>query len=153
MNHAHTCPKCFEHFGCTDDCTIEPDLDVTKAGLSRGAHVECNKCQSVWTLVDALEFVRSLEIEVVRTGYHVGLRGSVIMRGRSENDLDVIIYPHDSTKCDYDYLVTALHAAGLRRIADVNHVHAHWRRKGSTDEKHVEIWSYGEHLKVDILFV
>jgi transcription elongation factor Elf1 len=44
MVHKHHCPECYVHWSCTDDCTIEPDLE--EDGNQFGAHYECPACRS-----------------------------------------------------------------------------------------------------------
>lgn len=48
-----------------------------------------------WTFDVALRFVRELEDHLLPV-YHVALSGSVLHRGRSSNDLDLIVFPHDT---------------------------------------------------------
>jgi hypothetical protein len=42
--HVHTCTNCFENEQCTADCTIEPDLGTTTAGIPKGSHIRCAAC-------------------------------------------------------------------------------------------------------------
>lgn len=46
------------------------------------------------TIEEALKFIRTLEEKVKPYGFHCGLTGSVLYKGYSEKDLDIIIYPH-----------------------------------------------------------
>lgn len=151
MKHVHTCPKCFERAECDDDCTIEHDLGLTSDGLPRGAHVECPACSLFWTRSEALEFCANLEGDVARIGFHVGMRGGVLFAGSSAHDLDIVIYPHDSTVCRVDDLYRVLCRAGLERQKTVAQVHEGWRLYGSRDEKHVEIWTFGDRV-IDIFY-
>jgi len=152
MKHVHTCPKCFDHIACdNNDCVIEPNLGLTKAGEKRGAHAECGKCEVVWCNTDSRDFIRSLEYEIAKIGFHVGLRGSVLMQGQSNHDLDLVIYPHDSTNVRTDELYAVLCRSGLERQKTVAQVHAGWRAKGSADEKPYEIWTFVDRV-VDIFY-
>lgn len=45
---------------------------------------------------DALTLIRELEPKFSDVGYHLGLTGSVLYKGESEKDLDLIAYPHDA---------------------------------------------------------
>ncbi len=47
-----------------------------------------------WTLEYAQEFAAKLEERLQRHGLHCAIGGSVMYAGRSDNDLDVIVYPH-----------------------------------------------------------
>lgn len=49
-----------------------------------------------WTLFTALPVVISLENHLSRVGFHVGLTGSVLHKGTSQKDLDVIVLPRKS---------------------------------------------------------
>ncbi len=55
---------------------------------------------ALWSLEDGITFVRELESKLAPLGYHCGLTGSVLYKGFSNKDLDVIIYPHDATKAN-----------------------------------------------------
>lgn len=46
-------------------------------------------------LEDALVLIRELEPKFDSAGYHLGLTGSVLYKGESIKDLDLICYPHD----------------------------------------------------------
>lgn len=52
----------------------------------------------MWTLDEGLVVARSLEPVAVAFGYHVALGGGVLLRGASEKDLDVMLYPHGGDK-------------------------------------------------------
>lgn len=41
--HVHNCPRCFEKPLCTDDCTIEHDIDRDRP---TGHTVLCDRCES-----------------------------------------------------------------------------------------------------------
>jgi len=48
-----------------------------------------------WTLDEAIAFVKLLEVELAeKCDAHCGIVGGVLMKGESEKDLDVVIYPH-----------------------------------------------------------
>ena len=42
-NHVHTCPLCYEHVPCAQECAVEPDLTLDD-GTLRGHYVACAKC-------------------------------------------------------------------------------------------------------------
>lgn len=44
---------------------------------------------------EALTLIRELEPKFAAAGYHLGLTGSVLYKGESEKDLDLIVYAHD----------------------------------------------------------
>ena len=55
---------------------------------------------AAWTLNEGVEIAQLLEPICVKHGYHVALNGSVLYRGHSRNDLDIIIYRHHYPKKD-----------------------------------------------------
>jgi hypothetical protein len=105
-----------------------------------------------WVLEDALEFVRKLDPVVRTAGYSVGLAGSVLTKGESPKDLDLLLFPLSTEKVDVEDLVKTLREFGMRLIIDREHVKARWEKLGSEDEKWVEVWRY-EGKRVDLFFV
>lgn len=57
-----------------------------------------------WSFDEALEVIRELAPLLAKHGWGVGLTGSVLLKGSSDNDLDLIVYPLDSGKVDVSYL-------------------------------------------------
>ncbi len=53
-----------------------------------------------WNLDTAIPVAQLLEPIAVKHGYHIGLNGSVLYRGSSNNDLDLIVYRHHYPKAD-----------------------------------------------------
>src|SRR4051812_17034343 len=94
-----------------------------------------------WEIIDALALISWLAAKLAPR-YYVGLTGSVLLTGWSRNDLDLIIYPANSTDRDEEFVKKILREAGLSLRFDRDVVHAQWRRAGSIDEKHVEVWEY-----------
>lgn len=106
-----------------------------------------------WTLDEALVLCRRIQEAVVTTGYHVALGGGVLLRGYSHKDVDVFLYPNDSSyEQDRAPTIAALQNAGLRRRLEAKDVQAIWRRAGSSDNKVVEMWIY-DGKRVDLFWV
>lgn len=106
-----------------------------------------------WEVGEALEFVRGLVAELELAGFAVGMTGSVLTKGSSLHDLDIIIYPLQSTKAtDVDKAKAALKAKGGFPFLDSESLKRVWRRKGSMDEKTVEVWHFDKR-RVDIFFM
>lgn len=108
----------------------------------------------MWTLPLALEVTRGLEHALARVGWHAGLAGGVLRAGKSNHDLDVIVFPHCRWKGSPRPNLGALHAT-LRALGWVQthtreRMRAGWQIKGSRDTKWVEAWSV-EGKRVDIL--
>jgi hypothetical protein len=85
-------------------------------------------------------------------GFHTGMLGSVLLRGQSRKDLDLVLYPHHSEALDRTRLDEALVSFGLKRLADRAKVTRIWRDFGSSDNKHVEVWQWGKK-RVDFFFL
>jgi hypothetical protein len=106
----------------------------------------------LWTLDAAVEFFRMLWDELEPLGYYVGLTGSVVTKGRSFHDLDIIIYPASTKRRDHAVLLEGLKKAGMKLLFEREVVVKAWRRRGSDDEKHIEVWDY-KGKRVDIFFL
>lgn len=49
----------------------------------------------IWSLIDGIDLIRQVEQIVIPLGYHAALAGSVLMKGGSDKDLDIILYKHN----------------------------------------------------------
>ena len=105
-----------------------------------------------WTLEDAVALLRELEPLVASVGYHVGVLGSVLIQGQSQKDLDILLYPHNSSHQNTDRVRDVLREAGLELDVSADQVHAKWWNSGSTDTKYVEVWSY-KGRRVDFFYL
>jgi hypothetical protein len=94
---------------------------------------------TVWTLPEGRRLIQRLERHL-RPHYFSALAGSVLYRGRSAKDLDVVILPMHAGRCVLAEIYTGLTAAGLEQRVSAARVQRHWRSKGITDTKHVEVW-------------
>jgi hypothetical protein len=104
----------------------------------------------MWSLRSGLATVRKLEGHLA-PHYHVALAGGVVLRGKSDHDLDVIVYPHDSNHWHYHEIVGGLHAAGLGLLYGWRVLHSNWRVRGSADEKRVEVWVDDRSRRIDVI--
>lgn len=50
--------------------------------------------EPVITLEEAIIICKELEVKLKEIGYHCGLTGSMLYKGQSTKDIDIIIYPH-----------------------------------------------------------
>jgi hypothetical protein len=130
------------------------DLSHDRASSAHVQRIEEKKEDTAmtWRIEEALDFCQTVESAVVPAGFHVGLRGGVLLRGSSDHDLDLVIYPHDSTRANFAKLREALHSIGMFQLESVEVTHARWRSRGCSDEKMIELWELGKR-KIDILFV
>lgn len=107
----------------------------------------------MWNLSEGVEFARSLSAILIPVGFDVALAGSVLKRGQSFKDLDLVVYPLNTSELIHHWVVCkALRSGGGVLIADQGRVTESWRKKGSSDTKHVEIWRF-DGRRVDLLFL
>lgn len=108
---------------------------------------------SAWTRDEATLLLAGIAEELAARGFAVGLTGSVLTKGFSSHDLDIIIYPLQLTaETDWEIARQALVGAGFVCHIPVETVQAAWRRKGSLDEKRVEVWLFNKR-RVDVFFL
>lgn len=107
----------------------------------------------MWTRENVLELIVTLEQALAPIGYHIALAGSVLVRGQSPHDLDVLIFPHDSTIQNKDAVRRALGNIGWARTHSSAQMLEHWRSKGSQDCKFVEVWRDNCNRRIDIIYV
>jgi hypothetical protein len=106
----------------------------------------------IWTLADALPLLREVQTVVQPFGYHVGLAGSVLTKGFSYNDMDMILYPASTARQPKGDVTATLVDLGMRQIHTFEKVRTAWKRMGSNDTKHVEKWDY-QGKPVDVFFL
>ncbi len=109
----------------------------------------------MWTMETALEVVREIEKDLTDTGWHCGLTGSVLYKGASEHDLDLILYPRDkSNEQPRDLVRNALMFQSFYLVRTDKAVQRHWRTIGSNDTKSVEVYFQAKtKRRVDVFFL
>lgn len=113
--------------------------------------------RSKWTLGEARRLLKQVEEQVSKVGWHVGLAGGVLRRGRSSKDVDMLVFPHHAPIVDGDLkrLWKALRAVGMTRYRSVYQMHRFWEAKAehgqSADAKFVEVWQTAEGKRVDVI--
>jgi len=114
----------------------------------------------MWTLDNALSFVRELNIRLNTVGFYVGITGGVLFKGESQKDLDVIIYPTSTTDMDWNRVYPVLEGLSLKQVSNKLATQGVWRTKGSKDQKHVEVWQFDKtapktfrNARVDLFFL
>lgn len=104
-----------------------------------------------WNLVEALEFVQDFEPRARRAGFGVALAGSVLTKGRSGKDLDLVVFPLRTDKArEYQLREAMIVEMGMKLVFDEAFVKAQWKREhDSDDEKRVEVWEWlGKRIDV-----
>ena len=107
--------------------------------------------KSVWALDDALILARALWSPLQERGWHVGITGSVMYRGYSDKDLDIIAYPRNTETSKPEKLTAYLRSLGWRRRSTAEATREVWRERGITDAKSVEVWALPDGRRVDLM--
>ena len=108
---------------------------------------------SYWDLDSALTFIREHEEALRKLGWCLGLTGSILLKGQSKKDLDLILFPANNGKVDREALYELLEEQGLRLQHTSIVVHQAWQRQGSSDRKHVEVWRTLDGRRIDFFFL
>lgn len=109
----------------------------------------------MWGIEGALALVRDIGRDVELAGYGLALMGSVLARGYSYNDLDLVAFPlrAPDTAASRGELRAALEVRGWHRKHSASVVHAAWARRGSSDTKYVEVWLDARGRRVDLFLL
>ncbi len=95
------------------------------------------------TAFDGLMFVRALERELKTVGRHCALAGSVLHRGQSDKDVDIIVFPRKKRSIprpNMRGMRAALRRAGLSPWMSRSKLRANWIKRGIHDNKWAEVW-------------
>lgn len=110
------------------------------------------RAKESWTLDLGVEFVRKLSQHLRAVDYEVALAGSVLRKGESTKDVDVVIFPRSTAVGSLSQVYAALWDFGLFRLWDRAEIAVEWKKQGSLDTKHVEVWAWNDR-RVDIFFL
>lgn len=105
----------------------------------------------MWSRDRAIYLITNIQPELMAKGWFVALAGGVLTRGWSDHDLDLVAVPMDSTSVNVDAVRDVLARYGYGRTHDANDMRNHWRTKGSTDNKVVEVFSDG-CKRIDVIY-
>lgn len=137
------CHNCDEEF-----VNIEHPL---RPGVIMQRRCGCSEGR-VWFLQGALDFIRDLSDAVRAVGFDVALAGSVLKKGHSKKDIDIVLFPLRTDKMNHSRLHKALLSFGMTQLLDQTSVTLLWRKAGSDDCKRVEVWDY-KGKRVDLFFL
>jgi hypothetical protein len=101
----------------------------------------------VWTITEALAFIRAIQVDANERGWYLALAGGVLNRGSSEHDLDIVAVPMNTATSSVEALRAVFQSHGLVLVRSSEEVKAGW---GTTDNKHVEEWAYSAK-RVDLI--
>ena len=114
----------------------------------------------LWSMEQAIDLVKKLDPAIRLVGFTVGITGGVIIKGYSDKDLDLIIYPMNVT----EYSTSAVKKVFIEQFKWKLKFPTHillksWEDRkiqpnnGGTDFKHVEVWETEDHKRIDIMFL
>ena len=66
-----------------------------------------------YSIQDAIDAARALEPELARRGLHASIGGSLMYRGDSEKDIDLVIYRHNPREPLSQTVATSVEAAAM----------------------------------------
>lgn len=104
-------------------------------------------------MFEAQELFLAITKPLRDAGFIPALTGSVLTYGKSDNDLDIVIYPEIRGKGNVADVKRVLQENGLKLSWDRTIVTQKWRNHGSADTKWVEVWRTQSKKKVDIFFL
>lgn len=105
----------------------------------------------MWTQVEALRLIRSIQPPLMGAGWFVALAGGVLNKGYSEHDLDLVFVPMKTGKTDLVELHRVLSGYLGTRTHEAEQMREHWKAKGSPDGKYVEVWRTDDGKRVDVI--
>lgn len=107
----------------------------------------------MWIEREAIELCKELWPHMEERGFYIGITGSILYRGWSGHDLDLIVYPHDASSIDavdtVETVRTALTDFGFELEFNHGYVRQRWAERGSTDTKYLEVYSW-KGKRVDV---
>jgi NTP pyrophosphatase (non-canonical NTP hydrolase) len=107
----------------------------------------------MWDLAKAIICSRYIATFAEKRGWGIAIGGSVLQQGWSPKDMDLVCFPlRADIQADPHQLYLALNEAGLKRLMSAPSVRETWKKQGSNDTKHVEIWETNdvERKRIDI---
>lgn len=129
------------------------NMDVLKHRIGRWLEGLVNMApQGDWTMSEAMELVKHVDPKLRAAGFSMGVLGSVLIKGYSTDDLDIVVYPLSAASNDHDDAVKALTVAGMELRCPRDWVTRRWRQTGSQDTKWVEVWRWNGK-RVDVFFM
>ena len=111
--------------------------------------IELDGIEPAWTLKEALNLVRRMEDIAISQNCHVGLMGSVLHKGSSTKDLDVLLYPHNTEEpFDVEAILRSFAPLGVFDVLRCSYA--------DRDGKEVYTCRYGTneyHVRIDFFYL
>lgn len=112
------------------------------------------KPRTKWAIEEGQQLCASLAEPLKELGVGIGLTGSVLHKGASPKDLDLILYPYNaSLPVDWDKVREYLKSQGWKVFLTHEQIRKVWEEKKSTDTKHVEVWWSPDMRRVDVFLL
>ncbi len=97
--------------------------------------------QAGFVLLDGVVICQELEPKLAEIGYHLALAGSLLYRGESTKDIDILIYPHTSqVNCHRKFLVEKLETFGFIPTNDYDGTELPEVHKTKKDNKRIDFF-------------
>lgn len=106
----------------------------------------------VWTRRRAIPLLQRLWAHLAPE-FHCALTGSVLYRGSSGKDLDIVVYPSKTRDHKLEVLHEKLRSFGWALQFTTEQIHEKWRARGNLDEKRVEVWRTRGGHRVDVMIL
>jgi hypothetical protein len=103
----------------------------------------------MWTFESGLAWCCKANTRLVDHNLHTALTGSVLFKGSSGKDLDVIIYPH-KTSCPSPSIHEICNILSLRFVQDRTDAHNRYSEKDSKRVYHTETFD-GKRIDLFLL--
>lgn len=141
--------------GCQvpSDKKIAPQSDISIIMNDKSSPNGPDTEKVMWTLEEALVFIRKFNRSLNEAGWCLGITGSVLLKGKSDKDLDLIAYPMNNGQVNKKGLHQILIDQGLTLKWDSIDIHKFWRGQGSSDRKNVEVWFTSATKRIDLFIL
>lgn len=110
----------------------------------------------MWAFAEAQSLIAELEPHLRSVGVAIAMGGSVLHKGYSEKDLDIIVYPMNATRAWSDWpddVQRVLDKAGFKMKCNRYCVWREWKvGNRSDDHKRVEVFKY-KGRRVDVIYL
>lgn len=112
----------------------------------------------IWKFEEAQNFIILLNKELRKIGFGIGITGSLLLNLESNNDLDLIIYPLNSSIYDLSEVFNLFNLLELKRLKPRSKTLEKFEKIAQlnntiTDNKHVEAWITKNNKKIDFFFL
>lgn len=102
-----------------------------------------------WKRSEAESLLLELK-EALFPHWAIALSGSLLFNDTG-NDLDLIVFPWDGSNFNCPTVHSILTKFGMKRTRMVDQMHEFWRKKGSKDNKKVEVYHWNDK-RIDVFF-